>query len=110
MIITARLDNRDLGGAIKDIQKKLGEGLALPQGYTVSYGGAYAEQQQSFKELLTILAMATLLVFGVLMFLFKEWRISFIILFISVIAISGCILALYFVGIPLNVIAIPGSL
>ena len=29
--------------------------LHLPQGYHVEYGGAYAEQQQSFKELLIIL-------------------------------------------------------
>ena len=78
VIITARLENRDLGSAIKDIQRKLSAELALPQGYTIVYGGAYAEQQQSFKELLTILAMATLFVFGVMMFLFKEWR-SFIV-------------------------------
>ena len=43
-----------------------------------------------------------------LMFLFKEWRISILILFISVIAISGCILALYFAGIPLNVSSYTG--
>ena len=108
VIVTARLDNRDLGSVIKDIQKTLGTNIALPQGYSIVYGGAYAEQQQSFKELLTILGMATLLVFGVLMFLFKEWRISFLILFISVTAISGCILALYFVGIPLNVSSYTG--
>ncbi len=108
VILTARLDNRDLGSAIKDIQKILSTELALPQGYTISYGGAYAEQQQSFKELLTILGMATLLVFAVLMFLFKEWGISFLILFISVAAISGCILALYLVGIPLNVSSYTG--
>ena len=93
---------------MKDIQKKLGEELALPLGYTISYGGAYAEQQQSFKELLTILAMATLFVFAVLMFLFKEWRISFLVLFISVTAISGCILALFLVNIPLNVSSYTG--
>ena len=93
VIVTTRLENVDLGTAIKAIQKKLTEHLPLPQGYTIVYGGAYAEQQQSFKELLTILAMATLFVFGVMMFLFKEWRISFLILFISVTAISGCILA-----------------
>ena len=50
VVLTARLDNRDLGGAIKDIQNKLGSGLALPQGYSIAYSGAYAEQQQSFKE------------------------------------------------------------
>ncbi len=108
VIVTTRLENIDLGTAIKAIQKKLTERLPLPQGYTIVYGGAYAEQQQSFKELLTILAMATLFVFGVLMFLFKEWRISFLILFISVTAISGCILALYTVGIPLNVSSYTG--
>jgi len=108
VILTARLENRDLGSAIKDIQKKLSSELALPQGYAISYGGAYEEQQQSFKELLTILSMAALFVFAVLMFLFKEWRISFLILFISVAAISGCILALYFAGIPLNVSSYTG--
>ena len=108
VIVTARLENVDLGTAIKAIQKKLTAQLPLPQGYTIVYGGAYAEQQRSFNELLIILAMATLFVFGVLMFLFKEWRISFLILFISVTAISGCILALYIVGIPLNVSSYTG--
>lgn len=108
VIVTARLEDIDLGTAIKNIQDKLSSGLPLPQGYTIVYGGAYAEQQQSFKELLTILAMATLLVFGVMMFLFKEWRISFLLLFVSVTAISGCIIALYVVGIPLNVSSYTG--
>jgi heavy metal efflux system protein len=108
VILTARLENRDLGGAIGDIKKKFSEGLPLPQSYTIAYGGAYSEQQQSFRELLTILAMATLFVFGVIMFLFKEWRISILLLFISVTAISGCILALYIVGIPLNVSSYTG--
>jgi cobalt-zinc-cadmium resistance protein CzcA len=108
VILTTRLENRDLGSAIGDIKNTFASNLALPQGYTISYGGAYAEQQQSFKELLTILGMATLFVFGVLMFLFKEWRISFLVLFISVMGITGCILALYIVGIPLNVSSYTG--
>jgi CzcA family heavy metal efflux pump len=108
VILTTRLENRDLGSAIRDIQSTFAKNLPLPQGYTISYGGAYAEQQQSFKELLIILGMATLFVFGVLMFLFKEWKISFLVLFISVMGITGCILALYIVGIPLNVSSYTG--
>jgi len=108
VIVTTRLDNIDLGTAIKSIQRKFTEELPLPQGYTIVYGGAYAEQQQSFKELLMILAMATLFVFAVLLFLFKEWRISLIILLVSVTAISGCLLALYFIRIPLNVSSYTG--
>ena len=108
IILTARLENRDLGSAITEIKQNLSSQIALPQGYSISYGGAYAEQQQSFKELLMILSMAALFVLAVLLFLFKEWRISFLILFISLMGISGCILALYFTGIPLNVSSYTG--
>ncbi len=108
VVLVARLDNRDLGSAIKDIQKTFKEHLPMPQGYTISYGGAYAEQQQSFNELLVILAMASLFVFAVLMFLFKEWILSLLVLFISLMGITGCILALYIAGIPLNVSSYTG--
>ncbi len=103
VVLTARLNNRDLGSAIKEIQQKFSRDLPLPQGYTVAYGGAYSEQQNSFKELLLILISASKLVFAVLLILFRHWLISITILFISVMGISGCMLALYFTGIPLNV-------
>lgn len=106
--ITARLDNRDLGGAIQEIKNELNGKLSLPNGYTIVYGGAYAEQQKSFTELLYILTLAILLVFAVLVFLFKEWLISLLIIFISVLGIGGCIIALYLVGIPLNVSSYTG--
>ncbi len=106
--VTARLDNRDLGSAIQEIKTKLKAELPLPHGYTIVYGGAYAEQQQSFTELLLILSLAILLVFAVLLFLFKEWIISLLVLFISVMGIGGCIIALYLVGIPLNVSSYTG--
>ncbi|QNF31202.1 efflux RND transporter permease subunit (plasmid) [Adhaeribacter swui] len=108
IILTARLDNRDLGSAITDIQRQFAQNLSLPQGYTIGYGGAYAEQQQSFRELLLILSLAILLVFGVLLFLFKEWLIAALIIFISVMGITGCILALFLIGIPLNVSSYTG--
>jgi len=108
VVLTARLDNRDLGSGIAEIQQKLSSGISLPQGYSIAYGGAYAEQQRSFTELLLILSMATLFVFAVLMFLFREWGISFLVLFISVMGISGSVLALYFTGTPLNVSSYTG--
>lgn len=106
--LTARLENRDLGGAVRDIRQTFARQLSLPGGCSISYGGAYSEQQQSFKELLLILCLATLLVFGVLIFLFREWKISFVILFISALGICGCLLALWITGIPLNVSSYTG--
>ena len=102
-VVTARLDNRDLGSAIKEIQASIKAKINLPQGYSIEYGGAYADQQQSFKELLLILFTASLLVFGVILFLFKDFKIAFAILFIALLGISGSYIALFLTATPLNV-------
>lgn len=101
--VTARLNNRDLGSVMKDIQQEIKSKVNLPQGYHISYGGAYEEQQQSFSELLIILLSAALLVFTVMIFMFKEIKVALLILFISVLGISGSMIALFLTGTPLNV-------
>ncbi|MCH3985587.1 MAG: efflux RND transporter permease subunit [Prevotella sp.] len=90
------------------MQQQFHKKLNLPKGYTLQFGGAYSQQQQSFSELLTILLMATLLVFSVLLFLFRKWGISLAILFISVLGVGGSLLALYITGTPLNVSSYTG--
>jgi Cu/Ag efflux pump CusA len=102
-VVTARLENSDLGSAIKGIQAEVKKKISLPEGYHIEYGGSYAAQQQSFQELLLILISASLLVFGVILFLFKEFRIAILILLVAVLGISGSYLALYITGTPLNV-------
>lgn len=102
-VVTARLDNRDLGGVMKDIQAEVSSKVALPAGYHIEYGGAYADQQKSFHELLMILICSSLLVFGVILFLFRDFRISFLILLVAVFGISGSYIGLYITHTPLNV-------
>jgi CzcA family heavy metal efflux pump len=101
-VVTARLENRDLGSTINDIKSKL-SGIVLPQGYHIEYGGSYADQQQSFSELLMILITSSLLVFGVILFLFREFRIALLIIILAVLGIAGSYLALYITQTPLNV-------
>jgi CzcA family heavy metal efflux pump len=102
-VVTARLENRDLGSTMKEIQKKINSQIVLPQGYNIEYGGAYAEQQQSFHELLLILITSSLLVFGVILFLFRDILVSLLILILAVLGIAGSYLALYITNTPLNV-------
>lgn len=102
-VITGRLEGADLGSVMTAIQQKITKNVSLPQGYHIVYGGAYAQQQQSFKELLEILIVASLLVFGVILFLFKQFRIAFAILIIAVLGVSGSLLALFITHTPLNV-------
>jgi CzcA family heavy metal efflux pump len=102
-VVTARLESRDLGSVIKDIQAKVGSRVVLPPGYHIQYGGAFADQQQSFSELLTILVTASLLVFGVILFLYRKFSVALVILLVAVSGISGSFLALYLTHTPLNV-------
>jgi len=102
-VVTGRLNNRDLGSVMQDIKEKVTNTIHLPIGYYVEYAGAYKDQQQSFKELLLILITSSLLVFGVLLFLFRDFRAAIVLLFISVLGISGSYILLFLTKTPLNV-------
>jgi cobalt-zinc-cadmium resistance protein CzcA len=101
--VTARLENRDMGSAITEIKSVLDKNVLLPAGYYIEYGGTYSEQQASFKELLLILITAIILVFTVLLFLFRKLGIALMIIFVSILGIGGCIWGLFITGIQLNV-------
>ncbi|WP_291101436.1 MULTISPECIES: efflux RND transporter permease subunit [unclassified Flavobacterium] len=102
-VVTGRLNNRDLGSVMDEIQKKVSSTIHLPSGYYLEYAGAYKDQQQSFKELLMILIASSLLVFGVILFLFRDFRAAIVILFISILGISGSYILLFITNTPLNV-------
>ena len=101
-VVTARLDNKDLGSVMKSIKHKLA-GIRLPSSYQIVYGGSYAEQQQSFNELLKILIISGLLVFIIVLFMFRSLKLSTIVIFISSLGIAGGVAALYLTNTPLNV-------
>ncbi len=101
--VTARLSGRDLGGAMSEIRQKLDREVPLPAGYFIQYGGSYAEQQQSFHELLTILGSACLLVFAVALFLFRDLKAAGLILLVAILGPAGGSLALFLTHTPLNV-------
>ena len=101
-VVTARLNNRDLGSVMKDIQQKI-KTINLPQSYHIEFGGSYAEQQQSFAELLKILFIAALLVFSVVLFMFKDLKLSLVVIFVSSLGVVGGVMALFITNTPLNV-------
>lgn len=102
-IITARLNERDLGNVMKDIQNRIKTNISLPQGYYISYGGAFADQKKSFDELLLILMLSSLMVFALMLFLFRDIKAALIILFIAVLGTAGSLIGLFITNTPLNV-------
>ncbi|PYQ20598.1 MAG: hypothetical protein DMF81_18120, partial [Acidobacteria bacterium] len=60
-LITGRLENKDLGTGVKEVRDKLST-IKLPVGYSFEVGGQYQSQQEAFRQLLTVLAIAASLV------------------------------------------------
>jgi multidrug efflux pump subunit AcrB len=91
--VTARLEGLDLGAGVAEAQKAIA-GLNLPPAIRIEYGGAYAEQQQSFHDLLFVLALAVLLVFTVLLFEFGGFAAPIAVIASALLSTTGVFLAL----------------
>jgi multidrug efflux pump subunit AcrB len=105
--VTGRLEGSDLGGAIARVKQAVGN-LHLPSSVRVTYGGTYETQQQSFHELLQVLMLALVLVFGVLLAEFRSFSAPVAVLTSSVLSTAGVILALLITGTTFNVASFMG--
>ena len=107
--VTARLEGRDLGSAMTEIREKLSADKSLPPG-SVEFGGLFQQQQESFQNLLLVLIMAILLVFTVLLIEFRSYAEPVAIVFGSVLALLGTILALWLTHTTLNIVSFLGAI
>jgi multidrug efflux pump subunit AcrB len=91
--VTARLEGVDMGTGIAAVQKTVAD-LKLPPSIRVEYGGTYKEQQKSFRDLTTVLALAIVLIFLVLLFEFRSFTPPVAILSSAILSTSGVFFAL----------------
>ena len=91
--VTARFENINLGAGMAAVQKAVAESN-LPPSIRVEYGGQYAEQQKSFRDLVFVLALAIVLVFMVLLFEFGEFGAPVAVLSSALLSTCGVFLAL----------------
>jgi CzcA family heavy metal efflux pump len=105
--VTAQLEGTDLGTAVKAVQARV-QAMQIPAAVRVEYGGTYEEQQKSFRELVRVLLLALVLVFGVLLTEFRNFAAPIAILSSSVLSIAGVVGALLVTGTAFNVSSFMG--
>ena len=105
--VTARLEGRDLGSAMAAVRRTVGA-LALPASVRVEYGGLYAEQRRSFRDLALVFAAALLLAALLLTLLFERWRFTLAV--IATVLLSACavLAGLWATGTELDISALMG--
>lgn len=91
--IEAGISGRDLSGAMKDIRREL-DGLSLPMGINLFYGGDYEEQENSFAELTFAIVLGLILVYMVMAAQFESYLEPLIVMFSVPFALGGVVLML----------------
>lgn len=86
--------------AIKEVE--------LPEGISYDIGGTYEDQQNSFRDLFTLMGLITMLVFIVMAAQFESLLDPFVIMFSIPFAVSGVIIGLFITQIPFSVMGLIG--
>lgn len=108
--VTARVSGVDLGTAINRVKKALAAQVNIPSGMTVEYGGIYAQQQQTFREMSLSLVLAITLVFLVLLVDFRSFMAAVSIMVGATLSLCGVLWALWLTGMTLNIVSFMGMI
>ncbi len=105
--LTARLQNLDLGSAIREVEKVIKQ-TKFPLNTSFEIGGQYESQQSSFHDLLSVLGLALGAVFIVLVIQFRSFGPALIILSAAPLSLLGVFAVLMVTGTALNVSSFMG--
>ena len=108
MIVSANIADRDLGGAVEEIQNRIKEHVTMPEGYYVTYGGQFESQQEATRviSILSIFALAGM--FLVLYTHFNSARIVWQVLLNIPLALIGSVTAIWLTDGILSVATLVG--
>src|SRR5215472_14876296 len=107
--IKGRFEGVDLGSGIAAVKKAVAD-LHLPSSIRVEYGGLYAEQEKSFRDLLMVFILALVLLFSVLLFEFRTFSAPTAILASALLSTFGGFLALLVTRTTFNVASFMGMI
>jgi cobalt-zinc-cadmium resistance protein CzcA len=108
MIVQSNVRGRDLGGFAADVQREIASRVSVPEGYFVSYGGQFENQQRAMKRLAIIVPLVLLLIVGLLCASFGNGRQALLVMLNVPFALVGGIAALWLRDLNLNLSASVG--
>jgi hydrophobic/amphiphilic exporter-1 (mainly G- bacteria), HAE1 family len=100
--VQVNTENRDIGSVAADISKRL-EGLEMPKGMKAELRGEYARMRESFDSLAIGLALASLLVYLLMVPLMRSFVMPLIIMATVPLGLIGVFVTLWVTGSTLNI-------
>jgi cobalt-zinc-cadmium resistance protein CzcA len=107
-VLSANVRGRDMGSVVADIRDRIGQGVDLPPGYYVEYGGQFENQQRAMARLAVIVPLTILLILLMLYLTFGRFRTAALIVVNVPLALVGGVFGLLIMGEYLSVPAAVG--
>ena len=104
IVVSVNVAGRDVGSAVKEIQKTIEAQITLPEGYRVEYGGQFESAKNATRTLLLTSLLAIGVIFLLLYQEFRNTQLAAIILINLPLALIGGVFAVFFTS---GVISIP---
>ena len=98
---------RDIGGVVDEGRKKLERQIHLPEGYHVTWGGAFENMERANERLLIVVPITLGLVFFLLFWAFHSLRYATLIIMNLPFALIGGVVALWLSG---QYLSVPASI
>lgn len=105
IIIQANVRGRDMGSFVEDAQRRITEGVKLPYGYTLDWGGQFENMERAEKRLYIVVPLALSLILSLLYLTFHSFRDALMIFSGVLFARVGGILGLFVMGLPFTISA-----
>ncbi|PCH68478.1 MAG: CusA/CzcA family heavy metal efflux RND transporter [Bacteroidetes bacterium] len=108
IVISCNVSERDLGSTVAEIQKLIGNSLALPQGYFINYGGQFERQKSASNMILFLSIFSVAGIFLALYSYFKSSRFVLQVMLNIPLALIGSIAAVLLTGGVFSVASLVG--
>jgi CzcA family heavy metal efflux pump len=96
VVVSANVSNRDLRGAVNEIKEVINANVDFPEGYRIEYGGQFESEEKASQLLLITSILAVFIIFVLLFFEFKNFKLAGIVLLNLPLALIGGIFIVYF--------------
>ncbi len=108
IVIGVNVQDRDLGGFVAELQAKVRQQVALPTGYSITWGGQFQNMTRALHHLSIIVPITIGAIFFLLFLLFGSLRFASLIITVLPFASIGGIVGLFLTGEYLSVPASVG--
>jgi cobalt-zinc-cadmium resistance protein CzcA len=108
VIVKVNLIGRDQGSFVAEARQRVAEQVALPAGYTLTWGGQFENSERAGHRLLFIVPMTAVLIFCLLFWAFRSVALAALVLALIPFTTIGGLAALGLAGLHLSVSAAVG--